>query len=249
MASCFLRSGSRHLRTLAGGAVAVRTAELLVGVAILCVVVVAPAPAVLAIDDGNLTAGFVQVELPEGNFIVQSPYDVPENQRYSYDVTTGVRTFWVYADDKPFNTVTATNPRTEVRLAGHDYSSGVWQFEAYGYVPSGTSGASVMQIHNEDAGVQATTLMLHVYNGTLRHYSGEALEDDVYDRWFRLNVVHDVGASTVAVYVDGGAPRLVVAVAPTASHYFKFGVYVQHHDVSPRVESRWRNVTVYTKPN
>ncbi|KAF8657858.1 hypothetical protein HU200_059668 [Digitaria exilis] len=279
MASCFLRSGSRHLRTLAGGAVAVRTAELLVGVAILCVVVVAPAPAVLAIDDGNLTAGFVQVDLPEGNFIVQSPYDVPENQRYTYDVATGVRTFWVYADDKPFNTVTATNPRTEVRLAvsfsdpsltiiylssnsshtyayicnptlqGHDYSSGVWQFEAYGYVPSGTSGASVMQIHNEDAGVQATTLMLHVYNGTLRHYSGEALEDGVYDRWFRLNVVHDVGVSTVAVYVDGGAPRLVVAVAPTASHYFKFGVYVQHHDVSPRVESRWRNVTVYTKPN
>ena len=64
----------------------------------------------------DLTAGFVQVELPEGNFVVQSPYDVPENQRYSYDVATGVRTFWVYADDKPFNTVTATNPRTEVRL-------------------------------------------------------------------------------------------------------------------------------------
>jgi len=90
-------------------------------------------------------------------------------------------------------------------------------------------------------------MMLHVYDGTLRYYSGEAVEDGIYDRWFRLNVVHDVGASTVAVYVDG-APRLAVAVAPSASHYFKFGVYVQHHDVSPCVESRWRNVTVYTKP-
>ncbi|CAN6339761.1 unnamed protein product [Urochloa humidicola] len=231
------------LRILAGGGAEVRTAAL--GLVILCVVV-APA-AVVAVDGGNLTAGFVQVDLPEGNFVVQSPYDVPENQRYSYDVATGVRTFWVYADDKPFNTVTPTNPRTEVRLAGHDYSSGVWQFEGYGYVPSGTSGTSVMQIHNEDAGAHATTLMLHVYNGTLRFYSGATVEDGIYDRWFRLNVVHDVAASTVAVYVDG-APRLATNVTPSASHYFKFGVYVQHHDVSPRVESRWRNVTVYTKP-
>ena len=130
---------------------------------------------------------------------------------------------------------------------GHDYSSGVCQFEGYGYVPTGTSGASVMQIHNEDAGAKATTLMLHVYNGTLRYYSGEAVEDSIYDRWFRLNVVHDVDASTVAVYVDG-APRLAVNVTPSASHYFKFGVYQQRHDVSPLMESRWRNITVYTKP-
>jgi len=82
-------------------------------------VVAHPAAATVAVDGSSddLTAGFVQVELPEGNFVVQSPNDVPENQRYSYDVATGVRTFWVYADDKPFNTVTATNPRTEVRLA------------------------------------------------------------------------------------------------------------------------------------
>ena len=135
-------------------------------------------------------------------------------------------------------------------MQGHDYSSGVWQFQGYGYVPSGTSGTSVMQIHNENGAAHATAMMLHVYNGTLRHYSGEAVEDGIYDRWFRLNVVHDVGASTVAVYVDGGgAPRLVVNVTPSALHYFKFGVYVQHYNVSPRVESRWRNITVYTKPN
>ncbi|CAL5098146.1 unnamed protein product [Urochloa decumbens] len=204
---------SSSLHALAGGSV--RTATLL-GLVIILLCVLAPAPAV-AVDGCNLTAGFVQVDLPEGNFVVQSPYDVPENQRYSYDVATGVRTFWVYADDKPFTTVTLTNPRAEVRLSGHDYSSGIWQFEGYGYVPSGTSG------------------------------TGAAVEDGIYDRWFRLNVVHDVGASTVAVYVDG-APKLAANVTPSASHYFKFGVYVQHHDVSPRVESRWRNVAVYTKP-
>ncbi|XP_062203176.1 citrate-binding protein-like [Phragmites australis] len=136
---------------------------------------------------------------------------------------------------------------TEINQRCHDYSSGVWQFEAYGYVPSGTSGACVMQIHNEDGGARATAMMLHVYNGTLRYYSGEAVEDCIYDRWFRLNVVHDLGASTVAVYVDG-VSRLAVAVRPSLLHYFKFGVYMQGHDQSERMESRWRNVSVYTKP-
>jgi hypothetical protein len=133
------------------------------------------------------------------------------------------------------------------RAQGHDYSSGVWQLEGYGYVPAGTSGASVMLIHNEDAGAKATTLMLHVYNGTLRYYSGEAVEDGIYDRWFRLNVVHDVDASTIAVYVDGRR-KLGASVIPSKSYYFKFGVYMQHHDVSPLMESRWRNITVYMKP-
>ena len=132
-------------------------------------------------------------------------------------------------------------------LQGHDYSSGVWQFEGYGYVPSGSSGVSVMQIHDGKGAAHSTVLMLHVYDGVLRFYSGTAIEAGIYDRWFRLNVVHDVDASTVAVYVDG-APRLAVNVTPSASHYFKFGVYMQHHDVSPLMESRWRNITVYTKP-
>ena len=137
--------------------------------------------------------------------------------------------------------------RVFLHLQGHDYSSGVWQFEGYGYVPTGTSGASVMQIHNEQGAAHATVLMLHVYNGTLRYYSGEAVEDRIYDRWFRLNVVHDVAASTVAVYVDGRR-KFGASVIPSDSYYFKFGVYMQHHDVSPLMESRWRNITLYTKP-
>uniref|UniRef100_A0ACD5YXU5 Uncharacterized protein n=1 Tax=Avena sativa TaxID=4498 RepID=A0ACD5YXU5_AVESA len=104
---------------------------------------------VLASASGvNPTSGFVKVDLTDGNFQVQSPYNVPESQRFRY--SHGVRQFWVHDTDKPFNTATHTNPRTEVRLRGHDYSSGVWQFQGYGYVLSGTSGVSVMQIHNEE---------------------------------------------------------------------------------------------------
>ena len=122
----------------------------------------------------------------------------------------------------------------------------MWQFEGYGYVPSGTSGVSVMQIHNEEGAAHSTVLMLHVYDGVLRFYSGAAIEPDIYDRWFRLNVMHDVGASTVAVYVDG-EHKFSTRVTPSESYYFKFGVYMQHHDRSSCMESRWTNVTLYTK--
>ncbi|CAD6268303.1 unnamed protein product [Miscanthus lutarioriparius] len=190
------------------------------------------------------TAGFEKVELSDSDFEVQSPYNVPESQRFQY--RNGVRTFWVYRNDKPFNTATHTNPRSEVKVKGHDYSSGVWQFEGYGYVPSGSSGVSVMQIHDGKGAAHSTVLMLHVYDGVLRFYSGTAIEAGIYDRWFRLNVVHDLGASTVTVYVDGRR-KFGASVIPSDSFYFKFGVYMQHHDQSSCMESRWTNVTLYTK--
>ena len=102
-------------RALNGGEAA-RT-ELVLLVLFVVLALVSSSASAIDGSGSNLTAGFVQVELPEGNFVVQSPYDVPENQRYSYDNVTGVRTFLVYAGDKPFNTVTGTKPRTEVRLS------------------------------------------------------------------------------------------------------------------------------------
>jgi hypothetical protein len=65
--------------------------------------------------------------------------------------------------------------------------------------------------------------MLHVYGGALRYY----------DQWFRLNVVD-------------GEERLVVAGRGTNRHYFKFGVYAATNP-SHYMESRWRDVKVYTK--
>ncbi|KAF7006324.1 hypothetical protein CFC21_021373 [Triticum aestivum] len=154
--------------------------------------------AAAARGSGNPTAGFQKVQLADGDFRVQSPYNVP--------------------------------------VPGHDYSSGVWQFEGYGYVPSGTSGVSVMQIHNQEGAAHSTLLMLHVYDGVLRFYSGAAVEPNIYDWWFRLNVMHDVGTSTVAVYVDGER-KFSTSVTPSESYYFKFGVYMQHHDQSSCMDS------------
>ena len=60
------------------------------------------------------TSGFEKVELSDGDLEVQSPYNVPQSQRFQYQ--NGVRTFWVYRNDKPFNNATHTTPRTEVRV-------------------------------------------------------------------------------------------------------------------------------------
>ncbi|KAG0528897.1 hypothetical protein BDA96_05G051800 [Sorghum bicolor] len=191
-----------------------------------------------------LTNGFTAVELTEAQFKVQKPYDVPLPERYEF--VDGVRRMWVYAADHPITTAHPGGPRTETKIE-LIYSSGVWQFEGYGYIPYGTSGASVMQIFG--AAEHATTLMLHVYDGNLTYYHDDTrvVDAGVYDRWFRLNVVHDVAASNVTVFVDG-EHRLTVPGRGGDSHYFKFGVYGQtKNGMSHLMESWWRDVKVFTK--
>jgi hypothetical protein len=58
--------------------------------------------------------------------------------------------------------------------------------------------------------------MLHVYDSVLCFYSRQVVEDNIYDRWFWLNVVHDVDKSTVAVYIDG-EKRFATDVTPNRS--------------------------------
>ncbi|KAJ1274481.1 hypothetical protein BS78_05G065000 [Paspalum vaginatum] len=197
--------------------------------------------------EGQLSDGFTAVELSEAQFKVQKPYDVALAERYEL-TADGVRRMWVYASDKPITTAHPGGPRTEIKIE-LVYSSGVWQFEGYGYIPHDTSGASVMQIFG--AAEHATTLMLHVYDGRLTYYhhvAGEGVVDAaIYDRWFRLNVVHDVAASNVTVFVDG-QHRLTAPGRGGDAHYFKFGVYGQRgNGMSCRMESRWKGVKVFTK--
>nr|XP_034604873.1 citrate-binding protein-like [Setaria viridis] len=189
------------------------------------------------------TLGFTAVELTEDKFKLHKPYDLPPEQRYEFG--NGVRRMWVYCTDKPFSPGSPTKPRSEILLNVATYTTGVWQFEGYGYVPAGTSGVSVMQVFG--ASGRNTTLMLHVYGGRLMYYNDETrvVDGDIYDRWFRLNVVHDVDAGMLTVFVDG-EERLAVEGHGGYRHYFKFGVYTQT-DPSHYMESRWRDVKVYAK--
>ncbi|PIN26894.1 hypothetical protein CDL12_00343 [Handroanthus impetiginosus] len=188
------------------------------------------------------TEGFVLQHLNSSNLVIQRPYDVPENQRYSFK--NGVHKLWVFKTDKPHTPTSKTNPRTEIRIRGYDYSSGIWQFEAYGYVPHGTSGVCIMQIFGADP-PNATTLMLRVYNGTLSYYRAPVILPNIYDKWFKLNVIHDVEKSKIKVYIDG-VRRYEGSGRGGAYHYFKCGVYAQN-DYSYCMESRWKNIRILKK--
>ncbi|KAK4356206.1 hypothetical protein RND71_025177 [Anisodus tanguticus] len=186
------------------------------------------------------TDAFTQVPISQSNFQIQKPYDVPVNQRYSF--IDGVHKFWVFKTDKPHTTTSQTKPRSEIRITGHDYSSGVWQFEANGYVPSGSSGVSIMQVFG--ASPTSTTLMLRVYNGGLTYYR-EVIERNIYNRWFTLNVIHDVGASKLKVFING-ILKHEASGRGGDHHYLKFRVYAQDNE-SDRMESRWRGIKLYKK--
>ncbi|KAL3721557.1 hypothetical protein ACJRO7_033971 [Eucalyptus globulus] len=215
------------------------------------------------------TQGFVSLPFNRSYYHIQKPYDVPEDQRYSF--SNGIHKCWVYSTDKPHSLSSRTEPRTEIAIQlfettcveyrthlhlicsdrfehhfppyGYGYSSGVWQFEGYGYVPTGTSGVCIMQVFG--ASPHATTLMLRVYNGSLMYYRSQVLIEEIYDEWFRLNVIHDVDGSKVKVYIDG-YPVLETDGRGGTSHAFKCGVYAQNDD-SFYMESRWRHIKVLRK--
>nr|DAD40071.1 TPA_asm: hypothetical protein HUJ06_014394 [Nelumbo nucifera] len=126
-------------------------------------------------------------------------------------------------------------------LQGYDYTSGVWQFEGDGYVPNGASGVCIMQVFG--ATLSNTTMILTVYNGSLMYYTKQVLVQDIYDKWFHLNVIHDADAGKVKVFIDG-ALSLEVNDRGRASHYFKFGVYAQNSS-SYYMESHWKGIKVY----
>ncbi|XP_054806312.1 citrate-binding protein-like [Prosopis cineraria] len=190
----------------------------------------------------DLTLGFTELPLNTSNFKYHKPYNLPVNSRYRFH--NGVHKFWVYSTDQPLSKISPTNPRSEIRIHGYDYSSGVWQFDGHGYIPRGTSGFCIMQVFGAHRN-RATTLMILTFDGSLAYYRRPLLVPYIWDRWFQLNVIHDVEASIVRVYID----RVLVYEAPGQggdSHYFKFGVYSQD-DSSYYMESRWKGIRVLHK--
>ncbi|XP_010108622.2 citrate-binding protein [Morus notabilis] len=187
------------------------------------------------------TDGFTLVPLTAQDFRNDKPYNEPLKNRYSYK--DGVRRFWVYNNDKPFKPSSTTRPRSEVRIKGHDYTSGVWQFEGNFYVPSGTTGACIMQVFG--AASHATTLQLRVYDGNLRVYRNQVVASNIYDKWFKLNVIHDVGNSRVTIFINN-VQKVVVGGRGPSTFYFKYGVYAQDGS-SNYMESRWRGNRVFRR--
>ncbi|XP_071701734.1 citrate-binding protein-like [Rutidosis leptorrhynchoides] len=190
----------------------------------------------------DTTLGFTSLPLNQSNFKIQKPYDIPIEQRYNF--SEGVHTLRVIKTDKPHTRISKTGARTEIRIQGYDYCSGVWQFEAYGYVPCGTTGVCIMQVFGSKP-PYATTTMLRVHNSSLYYYNNDVIISDLYNQWFRLNVIHDVEGNNVKVYVDGILKHDGPARGGT-SHYFKCGVY-SAKDASFYMESRWKDIRIFNK--
>ncbi|GMP79842.1 hypothetical protein CsSME_00035196 [Camellia sinensis var. sinensis] len=190
------------------------------------------------------TDGFTNIPLTESNFKLQKPYDIPLEQRYSFQ--NGVHRLWVYADDKPYDPSSPAQPRTEIRILGLDYSYGVWQFEGYGFVPNSTFGATIVQIHG--ATNYTTTIILRIYNGNMRYCSVDLVDTDLYDKWFRVNLIHDVDKRNLTVFIDGVKKfETKDRGAGAGDFYFKCGVYVALANISYYMESRWRDIKIYKK--
>ncbi|KAK2391086.1 citrate-binding protein [Trifolium repens] len=187
------------------------------------------------------TIGFNCVPLDSSHYVIQKPYDVSQNDRYSF--TNGVHKFWIYPTDKPFQSGSTTQPRTEIRVTGYDYTSGIRQFEGYAYVPSGTSGVCIQQVFGGSSA--STASQLRVYDGSLTRYRSPTLSTNIYNRWFKVNVIHDANANNVKIYIDGDL-KFDGGDNGDNTHYFKFGVYVQN-DPSGYMESRWKDIKICNK--
>lgn len=110
-------------------------------------------------------------------------------------------------------------------------------------MPSGTTGVSIMQVFGGSS--RATTLMVRVYDGSLTNYRSPVLASNIYNKWFRLNVIHNADAGRVQIYIDGTL-KYDGSDDGGSSHYFKFGVYTQN-DPSSYMESRWKGIKVLRK--
>lgn len=86
-------------------------------------------------------------------------------------------------------------------------------------------------------------------NGEMRYYSRDVVAGgDLYDKWFRLNIIHDVDGGTVSVFIDGVQKFQVEDKGPAANGlYFKYGVYAALANISYYMESRWRDIKIYRK--
>ncbi|QCE15284.1 Alginate lyase 2 [Vigna unguiculata] len=195
----------------------------------------------LSLVAADPTDGFTQLSLTSSNFQVQKPYDVSQGDRYTF--INGVHRLWVYNSDKPHTTTSQTAPRTEIRITGYDYTSGVWQFEGHFYVPSGTTGTCIQQVFG--GATHATTSQTRVYGGSLTHYQSTTLQQNIYNKWHRFNVIHDVGANNVKIYIDG-IRKFNGNGRGAGVHYMKFGVYAQE-GASPYMESRWRDIKLFRR--
>jgi hypothetical protein len=111
-------------------------------------------------------------------------------------------------------------------------------------VPQGSTGVIIMQVFG--AATEATTLQLRIIDGDLKYYNKNVVAANVYNKWVRLNVIHNVGAAKVTIFIDG-IQKLEMNGHGRDTHYFKYGAYAALTGSSNYMESRWKGIKVFKK--
>ncbi len=165
------------------------------------------------------------------NFKIQSPTNAPQSQRYFF--TNNIYHCLVFSNDGAFSIGNTTKPRTEQRF-NPDYTSGEIQYQSTMMAPANENSYCVFQIHTGDAQSDqygSTTYMAFWftnYNGSVRDYSGTTLATNLGNKWFQLNVDHNLATGTIRVWIN---QKLVWTQQDNGAgdFYFKDGVYEQDH--------------------
>ena len=150
----------------------------------------------------QLGGGWTQFAL-SGDFIDYEVSDV----HYQHSVSSFSLPSVYYTGSgstETFGLTTSGSNRVEHDSNSH-YSSGSRQFEGYLQIFSGISEQSCVQIF--DGTASGPILMIKGYgasNGTLRKQGGSVtLATDCFGKTFRVNIIHDLNADTLSVYLDG----------------------------------------------
>ena len=182
------------------------------------------------------------------NFKIQSPTNAPQNQRYWF--TNNIYHCLTYSNDGAFSVGNTTLPRTEQRY-NPDYTNGEIQFQANFMVPGDENSYSIFQIHTGDAQSPtfgSTTFMIFWFTnsaGSIRYYSGTVLATNLANKWFQLNVDHNVVTHTLRAWVN---QKLVYTGQDNGAtdFYLKDGVYEQKHGPTLRMDTSLTNILIWT---
>lgn len=182
------------------------------------------------------------------NFKIQWPTNAAEDQRYWF--TNNIYHCLVYSNDGAFQVGNTTLPRTEQRY-NPDYTNGEIQYQSMIMAPSNENSYCVFQIHTGDAQSAAygsTTFMAFWFTnngGSVHDYSGTTLATNLANKWFQLNVDHNLVTGTIRVWIN---QTLVWTQQDNGAgdFYLKDGVYEQSHGPTLEMDTYLTNILIWT---
>jgi hypothetical protein len=170
-------------------------------------------------------------------FVVQHPYDLAPEDRYSF--VDGIYTIWVMKGDKPHEVGNTTRERTEFRWS--NMSSGVHLWSGDFKVAAGSEHVCIFQVKNSGP---PTGVYLRVDRGNLHQLGGNDFLTGIYDKWFNLEVLVDVGAATGKVYINHCLKQTVSMPRGSGTWYFKNGTYTCDSTIC---KAYFKNIHLYQK--